>query len=50
MIKLVVFNFMVIFFLGIRCSKESLVNGLDILLDKDLYDFNEIVYFYCGEE
>lgn len=34
----------------IRCSKESLVHGLYISPDKDSYDFNETVYFHCGEE
>lgn len=44
------FNPVVIFLPGIRCSKESLVQGLDISPDKDSYDFNETVYFHCGEE
>lgn len=46
--------FRLFFFLEISCSKDSLVYGIYglmyVLLDKDLYDFNEIVYFYCGEE
>lgn len=44
------FNPVVILLPGIRCSKESLVHGLYISPDKDSYDFNETVYFHCGEE
>lgn len=38
----------------ISCSKDSLVHGtyglMHVSPDKDSYDFNETVYFHCGEE